>query len=139
MRRAVLEQADGAPVVLIGHSYGANFAYELANALRDDGGVALLLTLDPVSGPAAPRVPLEPGATRRWINVYAGSGVGLSSCGLAGAIGGGWGSRPEADVDLRFPADPAKDDPDDDHCKTEEMFLLPQVQGSLAGLAIRDD
>lgn len=139
VRRAVLDRADGAPVVLIGHSYGANFAYELANALRDHGGVELLLTLDPVSGPAAPRAPLEPGAARRWINVYAGSGVGLSSCGLAGAIGGGWGSRPEADVDLRFPPDPARDDPDDDHCKTEEMFLLPQVQGSLAGIAIRDD
>jgi pimeloyl-ACP methyl ester carboxylesterase len=132
VRRQVLERADGAPVVLIGHSYGANFAYELANALRGDGGVELLLTLDPVSGPAAPRVPLEPGATKRWINVYAGSGVGLSSCGLAGAIGGAWGSRPEADLDLRFPPDPAKDDPDNDHCKTEQMFLLPQVQGSLA-------
>ncbi|HEX6912930.1 MAG TPA: thioesterase domain-containing protein [Longimicrobium sp.] len=139
VRRQVLDRADGAPVVLIGHSYGANFAYELANALRGDGGVELLLTLDAVSGPAAPRTPLGPGAARRWINVYAGSGVGLSSCGLAGAVGGGWGSRPEADLDLRFPPDPAKDDPDDDHCKTEEMFLLPQVQGSLAGIAIRDD
>lgn len=134
VRRRVLERAAGAPVVLIGHSYGANFAYELANAMRDDGGVELLLTLDPVSGPAAPRVPLEPGAARRWIHVWAGSGVGLSSCGLAGAVGGGWGSRPEADADIRFPRDPAKDDPDNDHCKTEEMFLLPPVQDALADL-----
>lgn len=136
VRRQVLERAAGAPVVLIGHSWGANFAYELASRMRGDGGVHLLLTLDPVSGPAAPRAPLEPGTARRWINVYAGSGVGLSSCGLVGAIGGAWGSRPEADVDLRFPPDPAKDDPDNDHCKTEEMFLLPQVQGSLAGVSI---
>ena len=134
VRRKVLERAAGAPIVLIGHSYGANFAYELANTLRADGGVHLLLTLDPVSGPAAPRVPLEPGTARRWINVWAGSGVGLSSCGLVGAIGGAWGSRPEADVDIRFPPDPAKDDPDNDHCKTEEMFLLPLVQDALADL-----
>lgn len=134
VRRRIRERAAGSPVALVGHSYGANFAYELANTLRDDGGVALLLTLDPVSGPAAPRVPLEPGATRRWINVWAGSGVGLSSCGLAGAIGGAWGSRPEADVDLRFPPDPAKDSPSVDHCKTEEMFLLQPVQEALAEL-----
>ncbi|HEX6039813.1 hypothetical protein [Longimicrobium sp.] len=134
VRRRILERAAGAPVALVGHSYGANFAYELANTLRDDGGVALLLTLDPVSGPAAPRVPLQPGAARRWINVWAGSGVGFSSCGLAGAIGGAWGSRPEADLDLRFPPDPAKDDPSLDHCKTEEMFLLPPVQDALASL-----
>lgn len=134
VRRRILERAAGAPVALIGHSYGANFAYELANTMRDYGGVALLLTLDPVSGPAAPRVPLGPGAARRWINVWAGSGVGFSSCGLAGAIGGAWGSRPEADLDLRFPPDPAKDDPSLDHCKTEEMFLLPPVQDALANL-----
>jgi pimeloyl-ACP methyl ester carboxylesterase len=134
VRRAVLERAAGAPVVLVGHSYGANFAYELANRMRDDGGVELLLTLDPVSGPAGPRTPLEPGAARRWINVYAGSGVGFSSCGLAGAIGGAWGSRPEADLDLRFPPDPARDDPSLDHCKTEEMFLLQPVQEALAEL-----
>ena len=134
VRRAVLADADGAPIVLIGHSYGANFAYELANALGPAGRVALLVTLDPVSGPAGPRASLQPGAARRWINVYAGSGVGLSSCGLAGAIGGGWGSRPEADLDLRFPPDPAKDDPDNDHCKTEEMFLLPPVQSGLVSI-----
>lgn len=134
VRRRILAAAAGAPVALVGHSYGANFAYELANTLRDDGGAALLLTLDPVSGPAAPRVPLDPGAARRWINVWAGSGVGLSSCGLAGAIGGAWGSRPEADLDLRFPPDPARDDPSLDHCKTEEMFLLPSVQDALSSL-----
>lgn len=138
VRRRVAEAANGAPIVLIGHSYGANFAYELANTMAAEGGVHLLLTLDPVSGPAGPRVPLQANAARRWINVWAGSGVGLSSCGLAGAIGGAWGSRPEAHLDLRFPRDPAKDDPATDHCKTEEMFLLPDVQGSLAGLSIRD-
>jgi pimeloyl-ACP methyl ester carboxylesterase len=134
VRRRIVERAAGAPVALVGHSYGANFAYELANTMRDDGGVALLLTLDPVSGPAAPRVPLESGAARRWIHVWAGSGVGLSSCGLAGAIGGAWGSRPEADLDLRFPPDPARDSPSLDHCKTEEMFLLQPVQEALAEL-----
>lgn len=134
VRRRIEERAGGAPVVLVGHSYGANFAYELANLMAEDGGVRLLLTLDPVSGPGGPRTPLAEGAARRWINVYAGSGVGLSSCGLAGAIGGAWGSEPAADLDLRFPPDPAKDDPSLDHCKTEEMFLLPPVQDALASI-----
>lgn len=135
VRRQVTDAADGAPVVLVGHSYGASFAHELANRMRDGGGVHLLLTLDPVSGPGGPRAPLAPGAARRWINVYAGSGPGLSSCGLAGAIGGAWGSRPEADLDLRFPPDPAKDDASLDHCKTEEMFLLAPVQDAMAAVA----
>lgn len=134
VRRQVAEAAAGAPVVLVGHSYGANFAYELAHEMGTDADVRLLLTLDPVSGPAAPRVPLPPDAARRWINVWAGSGVGLSSCGLVGAIGGAWRARPEADADVRFPADPARDDPDNDHCKTEEMFLLPAVQDALAAV-----
>jgi pimeloyl-ACP methyl ester carboxylesterase len=65
VRRQVLERAAGAPIVLIGHSYGANFAYELANGMADDGGVRLLLTLDPVSGPGGPPAPPARGTTSR--------------------------------------------------------------------------
>src|SRR3712207_6890416 len=35
----------------------------------------------------------------RWINVRVGSAPGLSSCGLAGALGGAWGPQAEADAD----------------------------------------
>jgi pimeloyl-ACP methyl ester carboxylesterase len=137
VRRRVLREAAGAPVALIGHSYGGNYAYELANAMHGDGGVALLVTLDPVSGPAGPRIPLEPGTAGRWIHVWAGSGIGLSSCGLAGALGGAWGSQPRADADLRFPPDPSDDDPSMDHCKTEQMIRLAPIQDALAELATR--
>lgn len=132
MARTIRERAAGAPVALIGHSYGGNAAYLLAEALADSADVRLLVTLDPVSGEReASQAPRPPGV-RKWINVRVGSAPGLSSCGLAGAIGGAWGPQPAADADLRFPRDPAKDDPDDDHCKTEQMFLLDEVQSALA-------
>lgn len=133
MARTIRERAAGAPVALVGHSYGGNAAYLLAGVLANDVDVRLLVTLDPVSGERegseAPRPPV-----RRWINVRVGSAPGLSSCGLAGAIGGAWGPQSAADADLRFPPDPAKDDPDDDHCKTEQMFLLDEVQAALAAV-----
>lgn len=132
MARTIRERAAGAPVALIGHSYGGNAAYLLAEALADSADIRLLVTLDPVSGEReGSQVPRPPGV-RRWINVRVGSAPGLSSCGLAGAIGGAWGPQPAADADLRFPRDPSRDDPDDDHCKTEQMFLLDEVQSALA-------
>jgi pimeloyl-ACP methyl ester carboxylesterase len=133
-REMIIERAAGAPVVLVGHSYGGDAAHRLAEALADSADVRLLVTLDPVGpryqGREAPRPP----GVARWINVRVGSAPGLSSCGLAGAIGGAWGAQPAADADLRFPPDPAKDDPDDDHCKTEQMFLLDPVQAALAAV-----
>jgi|GEM_PF-4105468 len=132
MMRAIRDSARGGPVVLVGHSYGGDTAYELADSLG--ARVRLLVTLDPVSprreGQSVPR----PAAVGRWINVRVGSAPGLSSCGLAGVLGGAWGPQPAADADLRFPPDPARDDPDDDHCKTEQMFLLEPVQAALAGI-----
>lgn len=130
MMRAIQDSADGAPMVLVGHSYGGDTAYDLADSLG--ARVHLLVTLDPVSPRREGQTVPRPGEVRRWINVRVGSRPGLSSCGLAGAIGGAWGPQPAADADLRFPPDPSKDDPDDDHCKTEEMFLLQPVQAALA-------
>ena len=138
VRREVLARAAAAPeprpVVLVGHSYGGNAVYLLAQALAGDGGVRLLVTLDPVSGEQAGGALPRPPGVREWINVRVASGLALSSCGLAGAIGGAWGAQPGADHDLRFPPDPAKDDPVMDHCKTEQMFLLPPIQAALAAL-----
>ncbi len=134
MRRLVDERADGAPIALVGHSYGGDAAYRLAQALGDSADVRLLVTLDPVSSQGRDREAPRPSGVRRWINVRVGSQPGLSSCGLAGTIGGAWGPQPAADADLRFPPDPAKDDPDDDHCKTEQMFLLDGVQAALAAV-----
>ncbi|HYR10150.1 MAG TPA: hypothetical protein VEQ60_20420, partial [Longimicrobium sp.] len=111
-----------------------NAAYLLAEALANDADVRLLVTLDPVSGERERSQAPRPPGVRRWINVRVGSAPGLSSCGLAGAIGGAWGPQPAADADLRFPRDPAQDDPDDDHCKTEQMFLLDEVQAALAAV-----
>lgn len=126
--------AERAPVVLVGHSYGGDAAHRLADSLAADADVRLLVTLDPVSGQWQGRAAPRPAGVERWINVRVGSMPGLSSCGLAGALGGAWGPQTEADADLRFPPDPAKDDPDDDHCKTEQMFLLDQVQAALAAV-----
>lgn len=134
LRRLVIERAGGAPIALVGHSYGGDAAYRLVEALGADADVRLLVTLDPVSSQWRGREAPRPAGVRRWINVRVGSAPGLSSCGLAGAIGGAWGPQPAADADLRFPPDPTKDDPDDDHCKTEQMFLLDEVQAALAAV-----
>jgi pimeloyl-ACP methyl ester carboxylesterase len=135
MLREVLQAAGGAPIVLVGHSYGADAAYHLAGEINAAGdSVDLLVTLDPVSSFGQDREVPRPPGVRRWVNVRVGSGVGLSSCGLVGRLGGQWAAQPAADADLRFPPDPARDDPDDDHCKTEEMFLLDPVQSALGEL-----
>ena len=134
LRREVLAQAAGGPIVLVGHSYGADAAYRLAQALAEEDSVDLLLTLDPVSTFGEARAVPRPAGVRRWINVRVGSGVGLSSCGIVGALGGAWAAQTAADLDLRFPRDPADDEPDRDHCKTEEMFALEPVQQALGAI-----
>ncbi|HEU0302227.1 MAG TPA: hypothetical protein VFR37_22410 [Longimicrobium sp.] len=126
--------AEGAPVVLVGHSYGGDAAHRLADSLAADVDVRVLVTLDPVSGEWQGRAAPRPAGVERWINVRVGSAPGLSSCGLTGMVGGAWGPQTAADADLRFPPDPAEDDPDDDHCKTEQMFLLDEVQAALAAV-----
>ena len=131
--RARAERA--APVVLVGHSYGAATAHRVADSLGVAGGIDLLVTLDPVSGRWERRAAPRPRTVARWINVRVGSSPGLSSCGLAGAIGGAWGAQTAADLELRFPSDPASDDPDEDHCKTLEMFQLDAVMTAVAGVS----
>jgi hypothetical protein len=74
----------------------------------------------------------RPGGVQRWINVRVASGPALSSCGIVGTLGGAWPAQTAADVELRFPATAAQDDPVNDHCKTEEMFTLPQVMEALS-------
>ncbi|HEX2210675.1 MAG TPA: alpha/beta hydrolase [Longimicrobium sp.] len=133
-RSLIMERAGAAPVVLVGHSYGGDAAHRLAEALADSADVRLLVTLDPVGSRYQGRQAPRPPGVERWINVRVGSAPGLSSCGLAGAIGGAWGPQPSADADLRFPRDPSRDDPDNDHCKTEQMFLLDEVQSALAAV-----
>lgn len=132
IRRQVLEQADGAPVVLVGHSYGADAAYHLAEALAPDDPVHLLVTLDPVSTFGENTAVPKPRGVQRWINVRVASGLALSTCGLAATLGGAWPAQPESDLDLRFPDTAAEDDPVNDHCKTEEMFTLHQVMDAMS-------
>jgi pimeloyl-ACP methyl ester carboxylesterase len=133
-RDMIIDRAAGGPIALVGHSYGGDAAHRLAEALDGFVDVRLLVTLDPVSPRYQGRQAPRPRGVERWVNVRVGSAPGLSSCGLAGAIGGAWGPQPAADADLRFPPDPRKDDPDDDHCKTEQMFLLDPVQAALAAV-----
>lgn len=133
-RDMIIDRAAGGPIALVGHSYGGDAAHRLAEMLDGFVDVRLLVTLDPVSSRFQGREAPRPRGVERWINVRVGSAPGLSSCGLAGAVGGAWGRQPAADADLRFPRDPARDDPDDDHCKTEQMFLLDEVQSAIASV-----
>ena len=61
---------DAEPLVLIGHSYGADDVIRIARRLDDaDITVDLLVTLDPVTPPAVPK------NVRRAINLYQPNGV----------------------------------------------------------------
>jgi pimeloyl-ACP methyl ester carboxylesterase len=62
--------ADAEPLVLIGHSYGADDAIRIARQLeKADIPVDLLVTLDPVTPPPVP------GNVRRALNIYQSNGA----------------------------------------------------------------
>ncbi|MGH7306130.1 MAG: thioesterase domain-containing protein [Candidatus Rokuibacteriota bacterium] len=65
IRTTYLGTPHPGPLVLIGHSYGADNALEIARRLDQDGiAVALIVTLDPVT---PPKVPAN---VKRCINIY---------------------------------------------------------------------
>jgi hypothetical protein len=70
------------PVVLMGHSFGADATLRLANALRDDGiPVALIVDFDVVNDLTVPS------NVRRVVNFYASTGNGLPIKGAKGFRG----------------------------------------------------
>ena len=70
IRRQYREVPNHEPIVLIGHSYGADDVIRIARELkRDDIQVDLLVTLDPVTPPQIPT------NVKRCVNVYQSNGV----------------------------------------------------------------
>lgn len=70
LRQAYRQNAQHEPLVLIGHSYGADDAIRVARMLnRDNIAVDLLITLDPVTPPKIPP------NVRRCVNIYQSNGM----------------------------------------------------------------
>jgi len=78
------------PVTLIGHSYGADTAAEVALALP--GRINMLITIDPVSLFSPSYAKLATVTT--WIDVNAVGGSSLERSNLIAGLGGAWGSGP---------------------------------------------
>lgn len=76
IRSAIVKQYTGSkrkrPIILVGHSFGGNAAFQVAAGLRRDNiPVALVVTVDPTrAGPLS-------GNVRRYVNFFfAGNGLG---------------------------------------------------------------
>lgn len=101
----------GAPVHLVGHSWGGDAAARLAARLGAEGRqVALLLTIDPVARWIDPvfLARVRAGA-RVWVNARAVGGPHFHYSDVVAAIGGPYGEAPRrfADLHLDLPQPPA--------------------------------
>ena len=86
--------------VVVGHSYGGDFAYAISDSLN----VNLLVTLDPVSMRALQMNKKKPEGAHEWINIYIGGWkkffrdclwyIGDTDCWAL--FGGDWGREPRA-------------------------------------------
>lgn len=89
------------PIVLIGHSYGGDTAWNVADSITRN--IDLLVTLDPVSW-LSNIIGSKPGKVRKWINVYADQD-GYSWNDFIADLGGQWGIEDSADVNITGNAD----------------------------------
>lgn len=127
---AELEKAPDLAIFLIGHSYGGDAAYQVADRLSRAGvDVGLLVTIDPVSRSGSRG---KPARVRQWVNVHADPAV-TGRCNDVADLGGRWGAAPGADFN-RFGAGL-------DHCKVLEMFGLvkDRVRQAMKAAAVNAD
>ena len=104
------------PVVLVGHSYGGDSAYEVARDLGDDIA-RTLITLDPVSSRTTTNGDKIPKPNvRKWTNVYVDPDRG-SGCGVVSWLGQGWRSQTNADRNILSSKN---------HCSVRHMLSLVQ-------------
>lgn len=106
------------PIVIVGHSFGGNAAFEVAKSLaRDDVPVDLVITVDPTrGGPISPNV-------KRYVNYY------FPANGLGASIPASAGSRAR-NVDLKARTDVAG--VGDDHWTvTNNAALEKEILGAI--------
>ena len=134
-----LKNCPHAPIVMIGHSYGGDAAFDVAFSDLPIGVPDLLLTLDPVSHSA-----IIPRGFRKtiWVNTYLDNSMLLdlssgplmvvkllfASCDSVATWGGTWGQEDEADVNI-FASEA------DGHCDLFGLYQAahPYVLKALSG------
>jgi len=114
---------QGQKVVLVGHSYGGNTAYEVSKELSDMGKeVELLVTLDPVHNRGYRECPQKPDKVKTWLNIHVNYDKaekgGINSPNNIALMGGPWKNCPGADINEIF-----SDLSSDAHALAEEMFM----------------
>ena len=93
---------DGAPVDVIGHSYGAMAAFNAVNQAAQQGyAVRNLVTADPVGRLSTGKGPLPPGRVGRWTNIEA-TPPGLNVSDVVALIGGKPSAVPTSYADQGF-------------------------------------
>ena len=117
-------EANGRPrVVLVGYSYGADSAYQVAQRLRPEVSPKLI-TLDPVSRRGrrhSSRIP-KPEAAGRWVNVYTKPAPerdrdDVKACDITAYLGVGWRNDTSADRNILSSGN---------HCDFRHMLSLVQ-------------
>ena len=115
-----IRECPSAPIVLIGHSYGGDSAYDIG--MRNKRAIDLIVTLDPVSHDWLPK------SSRgiRWWNAYRRNvpfGIFpmwplavIGDCDALAALGGVWGAEMGADRNIDVTA------ASDDHCDATGMY-----------------
>ncbi len=82
------------PVVLVGHSYGADTAYDVVLAVP--ARISTLITIDPVGGPDRNYFGIREALRPRgvWINVNATGGSSFRRDNMIAGVGGAWNNSP---------------------------------------------
>lgn len=92
----VVQQCPEIPVVIVGHSYGADAAIKTIRRLGID--ITHLVTIDGVSRRAKSNLVTKPAKVRFWTNIYV-TGVHHYSD-IVARIGGHWNARQGADHNI---------------------------------------
>ncbi len=126
IERFIRDQASTTSVRLVGHSWGADTAANVAAALGRDGHVLdMLVTVDPVGNsderrPAA--IAAARAGTRRWVNVLAVGGPSRDFSDTVAAVGGRWAGDARGVADEFIEASVS-------HAGFRRMMLEPTADG----------
>lgn len=111
----------GQSICLVGHSWGANTALQIARQLTVETAVDLLVTLDPVSRRLFRRQQKKPYSVDKWMNVHIDYGqASMEYSNMVARVGGYWGDCRYADKNIKLSHD---NNQEITHAKAERMFV----------------
>jgi len=103
------------PIILVGHSYGGDSAYEAIDNINKK--VDLLVTLDPVSNFRTSQR-AKPTNVLRWVNVWTSDSWSVGD--VVAELGGDWDRQDNADQNIELQCVP--------HGKSQRMYIEVETQ-----------